>query len=91
MGTMTFDQQEAARRERLSEVGTEPPCPFCQKPRVKRSDYIRCNPCGTNWLQGENIFKDPRASRMPVTTPMTAATKESGVQTAEFSTEASKR
>jgi len=68
METMTYDQQEAARQERLSEVGTEAPCPFCQKPRVTRSDYIRCNPCGVNWLNEEMTLpnylnRDPRVSR----------------------------
>jgi ribosomal protein L37AE/L43A len=60
---MTPDEQEAARQERLNEVGTMPPCPFCHRPRVERSGYIRCNPCGKNWLNGEDITKDPRASR----------------------------
>lgn len=57
---MTPEQAEAARQERLSEVGTEPNCPFCGKARVRRSNYIRCNPCGVNWLNGEDISKDPR-------------------------------
>lgn len=60
---ITEEQQEAARQAYFGEKGTEPPCPFCQKPRVKRSDYIRCLPCGVNWLQGENIFADPRIER----------------------------
>ena len=68
METMTHEQQEAARRERLAEVGTEPPCPFCQKPRVSRSDYIRCNKCGANWLNEEMhlpnyLNLDPRTAR----------------------------
>ena len=54
--------------ERLSEVGTEPPCPFCRRPRVSRSDYIRCNPCGVNWLDEEMglpnyLDRDPRVAR----------------------------
>ncbi len=53
------------REERLNEVGTMPPCPFCQKPRVQRSDYVRCNPCGTNWLEGEDLSKNPLLSREP--------------------------
>jgi ribosomal protein L37AE/L43A len=48
------------REERLNEVGTEPPCPWCSKPRVKRSVYIRCNPCGTNWFKGDDLMRDPR-------------------------------
>jgi hypothetical protein len=46
--------------ERVDEVGTEPGCPFCQRARVTRSSYIRCNHCGVNWSEGDNIFKDPR-------------------------------
>ncbi len=65
--TMTYEEQEAARQERLSEVGTMPPCPFCHTPRVQRSDYIRCNPCGTNWLQGEDLSRDPRLTRTRTT------------------------
>jgi ribosomal protein L37AE/L43A len=53
----------AARKALLNERGTEPPCPLCQRPRVRRSDYIRCNPCGTNWLDGEDLSKDPRIER----------------------------
>lgn len=60
---LTYEQQEANRQERLAEVGTEPACPFCQTPRVKRNDYIRCNPCGVNWLNGEDITTDPRKAR----------------------------
>lgn len=65
---MTLEQQELARQERLDEPGTEPPCPFCQRPRVSRSDYIRCNRCGVNWLNEEMhlrnyLSRDPRAAR----------------------------
>ena len=52
------------KEERLNEPGTMPPCPFCQRPRVQRSDYVRCNLCGTNWLEGEDLTKDPRSQRM---------------------------
>ena len=51
--TLTYDEQEAVRKERLNEPGTQAPCPFCQRPRVQRRDYIRCNPCGVNWLDEE--------------------------------------
>lgn len=56
------------RQERLNELGAEPPCPFCQTPRVTRSDYIRCNRCGVNWLDGEMhlanyLNSDPRVAR----------------------------
>ena len=60
---LTLEDQEANRQERLNEAGTMPPCPFCHKPRVERSDYIRCPPCATNWLDGEDISKDPRIER----------------------------
>ena len=65
---LTYEQQELNRVDRLNEVGTEPPCPFCQKPRVLRSDYIRCNPCGVNWAMSEMwipnyLSKDPRVVR----------------------------
>jgi hypothetical protein len=37
------------------------PCPFCSKPRSTRSDYIRCQPCGLNWLPGDPMDKHPRS------------------------------
>lgn len=45
--------------ERLNEAGTEPPCPYCQRPRVRRSVYTRCNPCGKNWMNGVDLSKHP--------------------------------
>lgn len=64
----TAELMSSTRQERLSEKGTEPPCPFCKKPRVSRSDYIRCNPCGVNWLNEEMhlpnyLNRDPRVAR----------------------------
>ena len=56
------EYMKLTRKDRLNEVGTEPPCPHCQRPRVKRSDYIRCNPCGANWMDGEDIFRNPQKS-----------------------------
>jgi hypothetical protein len=56
-------------------------CPFCGKPRSPRSDYIRCQPCGVNWLEGEDVNRDPRTDRyrkmvehlsLKLTTPKTA-------------------
>lgn len=41
----------------------ELPCPLCGRPRSQRSDYIRCTPCATNWMDGENLDKDPRIER----------------------------
>ena len=61
---LSREAMEAARLAVVNEQGTEPPCPFCQRPRVKRSDYIRCNPCGVNWLDGEDLTRDPRNARM---------------------------
>ena len=56
-------QQEVERQARLNEVGTEPPCPFCQRARVARTTYIRCMRCGVNWMHGEQIDQDPRIER----------------------------
>lgn len=84
--TMTLKEQEEARQERLNEVGTEPPCPWCKRPRVSRSDYIRCNLCGVNWLNEEMhlpnyLNSDPRVARQAVAlmgrgTPRTAVQPE---------------
>jgi hypothetical protein len=65
---LTDAEREAARLDRLSEVGMEPACPFCGMARVGRSDYIRCNQCGVNWLNEEMglpgyLGKDPRVAR----------------------------
>jgi hypothetical protein len=53
----------------LSELrgsGTEPPCPFCKLPRVRRSDYVRCPRCLINWIDGldPDLDHDPRSERM---------------------------
>src|ERR1700687_5287938 len=63
---------EEFRRTLAMEVGTAPDCPFCQRPRVRRGDYIRCNPCGVNWLDQEMhlpsyLNRNPAAARMVVT------------------------
>ncbi len=50
---MTYEEQEEARKQRLEEPGNLAPCPFCGRPRVQRSTYVRCNPCGVNWLDEE--------------------------------------
>ena len=47
----------------MDETGDMPPCPFCQRARVQRSDYVRCCRCGVNWLDGEDLSKDPRNER----------------------------
>jgi hypothetical protein len=81
MTTMPYEDQEAMREFRRNEPGTEPPCPFCQRPRVARSDYIRCNPCGVNWLDQEMhlpnyLQMDPRVARKAAAL-MVNATKSS--------------
>ena len=55
--------KDTLRRE-IEKGGTETPCPRCQLPRVRRSDYIRCCACALNWMDGENLDKDPRQQRM---------------------------
>ena len=52
-------QREAKRGGELMDL----PCPLCGKPRSQRSDYVRCTPCATNWLVGEDLNKDPRIER----------------------------
>lgn len=88
MEMLDMETADALRALRKAEEGVEPPCPLCQRSRVTRSDYIRCNPCGVNWLDGEDISKDPRIERKrawlltqgigPTKTPST-----SGAQIAE--------
>ena len=53
-----------AIKDSLNAPGTLSPCPFCGVPRHQRSDYVRCQPCGVNWLAGEDLNKDPRNARM---------------------------
>jgi len=53
------EELEAMRSKINSEVGTLPGCPYCETLRVSRSVYIRCNPCGKNWMHGSDIFKHP--------------------------------
>lgn len=64
----TAELMGQSRDHRLAEVGTEPECPLCGRPRVTRSCYIRCNPCGVNWLDEEMhlpnyLQRDPRVVR----------------------------
>lgn len=67
----TLKYMALTREQRLNESGDQPPCPFCLRPRVTRSTYIRCNPCGVNWStrkeDEEDISKDPRLSRPSIT------------------------
>jgi hypothetical protein len=60
---LTQEAIQAARDSQINEVGTLPPCPMCGVPRCQRSDYVRCNPCGVNWLDGENLDKNPQIER----------------------------
>ena len=53
MEMLSYEEQEALREMRRNEPGALSPCPFCQTPRVQRSDYVRCNLCGINWLDEE--------------------------------------
>lgn len=81
MEPMTLEQQEAARQERLNEKGTEPPCPFCKRPRVTRSSYIRCMRCGLNWSEGQAIDRHPLATQPTERTE--TPVRSGGAQTAE--------
>src|ERR1700743_919752 len=86
---LTVEEQEAARLERLNEAGTEPPCPMCGRPRVTRSDYIRCNPCGLNWTNGEQaIDRHPLATQPTTSTGMEIV---SGAPTASSTSDADGR
>ena len=58
MKVFTDAEREALRQVALNEVGTMPPCPFCGKPRVARSSYMRCQRCGVNWLDEEVHLRD---------------------------------
>lgn len=83
----TLEMQEAARRAARDEPGTEPPCPWCKRPRVLRSDYIRCNGCMTNWLVEEMhlpdyLNLDPRVARSRAAR-MGSSTKPTAVSLAE--------
>jgi tRNA(Ile2) C34 agmatinyltransferase TiaS len=86
----TVELMSSTREQRLAEVGTEPACPFCQRALVSRSDYIRCNRCGINWLNEEMhlpgyLERDPRvarseAARMAGGTRPTAGTSKGDVE-----------
>jgi ribosomal protein L37AE/L43A len=73
----------ATPEQRMNEAGSEPPCPFCGRPRVKRSTYIRCNPCGKNWVEGTDIFKHPHTKGTRPTSPETGDTAQTAVSTSE--------
>lgn len=87
---LTREEQDAMRQAAMDEPGTEPPCPFCGRQRVNRPSYIRCNPCGVNWLNEEMnlpdyLNLDPRVSRQRAArtgsaTRPTADTKTAGAE-----------
>ena len=68
---LTEDQREWSRTihaklaKEAKEGGelTELPCPMCGRPRSQRSDYVRCTPCGLNWLEGEDLGHNPKVER----------------------------
>ncbi len=82
-------QREAREGGELKDM----PCPMCGRPRSQRSDYIRCTPCATNWLAGEDRTKDPRLSREPYLSwkinqgGARSANVNTGSQTASFAGE----
>ena len=83
----TCELMSSTRIQRLNEQGTEPPCPFCQTARVLRSDYIRCNRCGVNWLAEEMhlpnyLNRDPRVARKEAA-PTVSSTKLTAEQPKE--------
>lgn len=67
MAEETLAQTILAMREKIDHEmahgGDREPCPFCGVPRCQRSDYIRCMQCGINWLDGEDLSRDPYFSR----------------------------
>lgn len=80
-----------SREERLAEGGTLAACPMCGVLRVQRSDYIRCNPCGVNWLAGENLDAHPKIERfrklMASLKPLTGPKSQRGSETSTAKTE----
>lgn len=70
------EQMEAARQALIGEQGTEPPCPWCGTPRVKRSTYTRCNPCGTNWSDGADLSRDPHVRTVSLASLLAGTSKE---------------
>jgi hypothetical protein len=59
-----FYEWKKAMLNEITFGGSEPPCPFCKHPRVRRSDHIRCVRCLVNWSEGEALDKDPRMERL---------------------------
>jgi hypothetical protein len=52
-------KREAKEGGELNEI----PCPMCRRPRSQRSDYVRCTLCATNWMDGEDLNKNPKSER----------------------------
>lgn len=61
----SFSREEALKEIREGGELKDLPCPLCGKPRSQRSDYVRCSPCGMNWMEGEDLNKSPLLSREP--------------------------
>lgn len=86
-----LDRMESLQRE-AREGGElkDLPCPFCGKPRSQRSDYVRCQSCGVNWLQDEMslpnyLNRNPSAARSEAArtetgTKPTANTSKAGAE-----------
>ena len=81
---------QASRQAVMDETGDMPPCPFCQRARVQRSDYLRCCRCGINWLDSEMHFRGylnrnpaagrSEAARMVVSVKRPAESAEGGAE-----------
>ena len=60
--SVTSFGRDILRRE-IEKGGKLAPCPKCGVPRVERSNYVRCCRCALNWMEGENLDRDPRIER----------------------------
>jgi hypothetical protein len=66
---LRIEDQIRSAQEALLEEGAESECPLHGKDlgpkRLKRSDYIRCPQCGTNWDSGDDLSLHPHRGRLP--------------------------
>ena len=63
---LTYEEQEAAREQRMEFYrtgGTLSPCPLCGVKRHQMTEYVRCHLCGVNWERDEDLSQDPRIER----------------------------